>query len=585
MDILIRTVRIFGFRGLENFETDLEPTTVLTGMNNAGKTSFLKALQIVLGNRQFLTLDDFYISGNVSLNKIMIDIEIIPIDAEGKQTQNFSEDWETLFTDKKIILDSSGNQLIPLRTDVTYDSLKSTFKTKQYIQKEWVQFKDDSDKYWHQTDNGIDAGFHYDEIPFFYMDAQRDILEDLKTKSSYLGKMVSKIEYSKEDIALIEEKIKELNEQAVSSSNVLENIETTLRELDSAMDNSANSVNITPFPKKIRDLNKGVTIQYSDFPMEYHGMGTRSWSSLLTLKAFIFLFEKNSIEEEMPFFSILAIEEPEAHLHPNAQKKLFNQISSINGQKIISTHSPYVAASSSIGNIRNFVKDSNSVKVGKIKLIDFATEDIRKINRQVINSRGELLFSRVVVFFEGETEEQALPILAKKYFNQVHSSLGIDFVGVGGYGNYKTFIRFADSLMIPWFIFSDAENTPDKNIKASVQTQFNESTTGKTESDYIVFLDDGNDFEQQLISDGYQDEIKKAIIAIEMPLCNGPQHEAAKMSEINAYDDETIYRILTGSKTQFGPAVAEEIVNSSKDFPSKVKSLFEKIKDTLNITE
>ena len=62
MKILIKTVRIAGFRGLKNFEINLEPTTVLTGMNNTGKTSFLKALQIALGNRQFISQDDFYIS-------------------------------------------------------------------------------------------------------------------------------------------------------------------------------------------------------------------------------------------------------------------------------------------------------------------------------------------------------------------------------------------------------------------------------------------------------------------------------------------------------------------------------------------
>jgi len=61
MSILIKIVRIAGFRGLNNIEVELEQTTVLTGMNNSGKTSFLKALQLALGNRLFLSQDDFYI--------------------------------------------------------------------------------------------------------------------------------------------------------------------------------------------------------------------------------------------------------------------------------------------------------------------------------------------------------------------------------------------------------------------------------------------------------------------------------------------------------------------------------------------
>jgi len=61
MQILIRTIRVFGFRGLQNIELELEEITVLTGMNNSGKTSILKALQIALGNKQFISQDDFHI--------------------------------------------------------------------------------------------------------------------------------------------------------------------------------------------------------------------------------------------------------------------------------------------------------------------------------------------------------------------------------------------------------------------------------------------------------------------------------------------------------------------------------------------
>jgi len=76
MSILIKTIRVSGLRGLQNIEVELEPVTVLTGMNNTGKTSFLKALQIALGNRQFITQDDFYASDSKSSDKIIVDIKI-----------------------------------------------------------------------------------------------------------------------------------------------------------------------------------------------------------------------------------------------------------------------------------------------------------------------------------------------------------------------------------------------------------------------------------------------------------------------------------------------------------------------------
>ncbi len=575
MGILLEKVRIFGFRGIENLEIELSNTTVVTGMNNSGKTSLLKALQIVFGNRQFISNDDFFIKGLKRGDQIIIDVKIVPVKEDGTVDEIFNEKWETLFTEEKIIVDKLGKQMTPIRTIIKIDPLKSNFVAKQYILPEWTEFKS-GENYWYKSKNGKEKSFHFDEIPFFYVDAQRDIVEDMKLRTSYLGKMLSNIRYSKEDITSIEKKIKELNEQAVTSSEVLTNISSNLKGLDTAMDQSTHGVDISPFPKKVRDLNKGVSIQYSDFSMEYHGMGTRSWSSLLTLKSFVSFFENLAKDSDEAFFPIIAIEEPEAHLHPNAQKKLYKQISDIPGQKIISTHSNFITASAKLKEIRNFYKEEESINCGRITVSDFSAEDLRKISRQVVNTRGELFFSKILVFIEGETEEQALPIFAEKYFRCKPFEVGIDFIGVGGFGNYMPFIRVADSLKIPWFIYSDAENTPEKNVKENVEKQFRESGTSRIIEDCIIFIEDGNDFEKQLLKDGFKDEIINAIVnATEY---SNFHHKEAKEREIRQYDEAKIYEILTDSKAHYGPAVAEEIVKSKKDLPPKIKELFEKIK-------
>lgn len=585
MSILIKTVRIAGFRGLENIEIALEQTTILTGMNNAGKTSFLKALQLALGSRQFVSPDDFFIQGSSASGKIIIDLLIVPINNDAKRCEDFSEGWEILFTTDRIKMDEENNAFVPLRTIIIFDSIKNSYESQHFILQGWPEFKHENVN-WFGIDNGNNISFHFDEIPFFYMDAQRDILDDMKFRRSYLGKMLSQIKHSKDATKEIEDKIKLLNEEVVSSSDILSSIKTTLEELDTAMDTHSEGIEITPFAKKIRDLNKSLSIYYADqqdsFPMEYHGMGTRSWSSLLTLKAFISLLSFNAQKNESVFFPILAIEEPEAHLHPNAQKKLYGQIDVIAGQKIISTHSPYIAAAANLGQVRNFYKDE-TVACGKIEIESLTVEDIRKINRQVINTRGEIFFSKVIIFFEGETEEQALPIFAQKHFNKTPVEMGLDFVGVGGYGNYLPFLRFVEALKIPWFIFSDAENEPEKNVKDSVQSQFSICGSEKKESDCIVFLDEGNNFEKQLISDGFSNEIKKAIV--EQDTYHNKQHKQDKVQKIEAYDDDKLYEVITGRKTQFGPAVAEQIIQSDKDLPPKVIDLFGKIAAVLKIQE
>ena len=585
MSILIKTVRIAGFRGLKNIEVELERTTILTGMNNTGKTSFLKALQLALGNRQFISQDDYFIQQNSVSEKIIVDLLIVPISDGDKRCENFSESWEELLTTDRIRIDEIENSIVPLRTIITFDVIKNNYKTLQFILQSWPEFLQDNVN-WFDSENGNKTIFHFDDVLFFYMDAQRDILEDTKSRNSYLGKMLSKIEYSKKDIKSIEEQIRLLNEKAVSSSGILSNIKTTLKELDTAMDTHSEGIEITPFTKKIRDLNKGLTIYYTDqqdsFSMEYHGMGTRSWSSLLTLKSFISLLASNAEKEQSVFFPILAIEEPEAHLHPNAQKKLYGQMDAITGQKIISTHSPYIAATAKLGQIRNFYKDK-TVTCGRVDVGSLTSEDIRKINRQVTNTRGEIFFSKVIVFFEGETEEQALPIFAQKHFNKTVVEMGLDFVGVGGHGNYLPFLRFAESLKIPWLIFSDAENTPEKRIKASVQQQFSDCGSVKNEKDCIIFLDDGYDFEKQLIVDGFSGEIKQAII--KQSIFTNDCHKQAKETEIEAYDDDKLYKVITGRKTQYGPAIAEQIIQSGKDLPPKLIELFGKLATVLKMPE
>lgn len=587
MSILIKTVRISGFRGLKNIEVGLEKTTILTGMNNTGKTSFLKALQITLGNRQFISQDDFFIQGSTANQKIIIDLLIVPpTDDNGIINEVFSENWEVLFTTERIRNDDdNGNAFIPLRTIITFDSINNSFKTQQHILQFWPEFKQEGTD-WFDVNSGKKLGFHFDEMPFFYMDAQRDILEDTKSRNSYLGKMLSKIEYSTDDIKDIEKQIELLNKKAVSSSNILTNIKTSLKELDTAMDTHSEGIEITPFTKKIRDLNKGLTIYYSDqkepFSMEYHGMGTRSWSSLLTLKAFIALLSINADKELSEFFPILAIEEPEAHLHPNAQKKLYGQIDAIIGQKIISTHSPYIAAAAELNQIRSFYK-GESVSCGQIDTDKLTLEEIRKINRQVVNTRGEIFFSKVLVFSEGETEEQALSVFAQKYFGKSPVEIGIDFVGVGGSGNYLPFICFSESLNIPWFIFSDAEH----NVVQRVKCNHRNSSTVRKEHDCIVFLDSGNDFEKQLIVDGFSNEIKKVILSLEEYRDERTKatKQPIKKIEIEGYDDEKIYQIIGGkkNKAKYAPLIADEIIRSNKELPSKIISLFSMISSILKM--
>ncbi len=554
---------------------DFENTSVLVGANNSGKTTILKALQIALTNTHFISNDDFFYCDDYIDDTIIIDVLFKPIDAEEKAISEFDDNWSDVFKTERIGIDSEGNQIMAFRTIIKENN--KTFRKKQYYIDQWESFID-GETNWYDYHYESELSFYFDEIPFVYIEANRDILDDIKSKSSYLGRILSSLEFTAEAKQTIEKLISELNTATIDSSAVLTDLQKTLMELDTAMDNPRNNVQLTPFTKKIRDLNKGIRINYSEFSMDYHGMGTRSWSSMLVLKSFLNLNQKFHVENEKCYFPIIAIEEPESHLHPNAQKKLYRQINDIVGQKIISTHSNYIASNAKLNQIRSLSKINDLIKIGKVHVEKLSKEELRQINRQVINTRGELFFSKVVVLFEGETEEQSLPLLVSKHFGYDYVELGVNFIGVGGAGNYLPFIRFCEAFNIEYLIFSD--NEPDINTKVLKQI----SQSKSKDSSKVVFVSTGNDFEKELCEKGYLDEVKLAYHKIELEKCNTDQHEDAKKIELGKISNTDYYEIITKMKTECAPEIAIAILSSSKPLPDKIIELFEKVKNILNPT-
>lgn len=617
--ILVKNVRVHGFRGLENIEVDLERITVLTGMNNAGKTSFLRALQIAFGSTMFITADDFYLSGNERNTQIIVDVRIISYDTVSeRQLEYFDEDYETLFTTERIRQDDVGNNVMQFRTVVIYNPLTGSYQTEQYVLDTWHKFINEEGKYWYMEARGRQLNFKLSELPFFYIDAQRDIIEDLKLKTSNVGKIFNQIKYDPETVSNIENQISELNDSVMNGSVVLSQLRSSLEQLNSTLDYNG-GVEITPFTKNIHDFNKNISIYYSNgddsHTIDYHGMGTRSWSSLLAFKTFIQLLKGKAIEENKIFFPIIAIEEPEAHLHPNAQKKLYGQIAEIIGQNIISTHSPYIAAGAKLNELRNFIRISREFSCGKIIDHDLSTEDKRKISREVVQTRGELLFSKMIVFCEGETEEQALPIFFESFFGVDVNDLGINIINVNGHKSYKPFLLFASYFHIKWCIFSDADSD---EIIQSVKTQIKQITESELFDNYVVFLSQNKNFEKYLIEykeelggEGdhltYIDEIKSSLKDLKSADCieefivknNKKVKKTLKTGEkcpecdnslteeiLFEYDGDegykrALYDIIGKLKTKFGPVIAEKIVESGKPLPTKIIEVCELVKKNL----
>lgn len=655
MTILIDTVRIANFRGIKEVEVNLSPTTLLVGANNAGKTSFLKALHLALGaDRRSLSKEDFHDDGSNSKpdsNEILIDIRIVPYNFEHKKRQqNFEDNWAQSDFSGLIKTDNDDMEFVSFRTRGLYDILKGYVFESLELQN-WDNFKainDDGEVTSSWKETRTQGKFKkIDSIPLFFIDAQRDIQLDLKDRSSYLGKLTERLEIDDLQIKAIERQLNILNSHIVDKSPILEHLKTTLLELSKTVNSQGTGVEISPISKKIRDIGRNLNINFKDtdkesLPLDYHGMGTRSWASVLTLNAFISWNEntKNTNKKD-PFFPIIALEEPESHLHPNAQRHLFKQLNEIKGQKIISTHSPFVAAQSELTDLRHFYKDNNGLlSIGKIELSDndeeeirilleeieqsptdkeiiknnsikkgkilerkqgkIKSEDYRKIKREVMNTRGELLFAKAIILFEGETEEQALPIFAEKHFGNYPFELGLNFIGVGGKNKYTPFLSIAKFLNIPWFIFSDADHDTVSEVKAQIKNVFGKENNYNPK---LIDLGNGNDFEKYLISEGFSALLIKSINDIEGDNYFPEEYikkyndQKGKGDTIRNYTldfdggiERALLDCLSGDKTKYPSQIAENITSLKGEdgksiIPIKIKELFDAINSELKIQE
>jgi putative ATP-dependent endonuclease of OLD family len=130
-----------------------------------------------------------------------------------------------------------------------------------------------------------------------------------------------------------------------------------------------------------------------------------------------------------------------------------------------------------------------------------------KITREVLGKRAELLFSSAVILCEGITEELVLPVYFQEYFGRTPYSLGVNIIGIGGL-NYKPYLSLVKDINIPWFIFSDGDDSAIKSISKAIEDIFERQYT---DFDEILIIPNKLNYEQYIISEGYADNIHEVI--------------------------------------------------------------------------
>ncbi|MBI1321649.1 DUF2813 domain-containing protein [bacterium] len=467
MFMRLSRLAIENFRGIASLSLELAETTVLIGENNTGKTSTLEALHTCMSRGLTRRANpfseyDFHLATDDSEPSTAPPITIT-LTFEESAEDEWPVEIDQAFNNAVQLLDDGRKQLT-FRVASRYDAATRDFAV------EWTFLDKEGSSLPTARQPKLVTDLQ-SLAPVFFLGAVRDAAHHFHAKSPFWSPFTKNPQIDDDTREEIESQIETLNQAILDGHTPFDTIKTGIAKTGSLLPLAAQDlVSIEAVPARIFDMLAKTQVKLAcrtgaRLPITQHGAGTQSLSILFLFESFLQSRLAEAYDEHSE--PILALEEPEAHLHPSAIRSLWDTLSNLAGQKIIATHSGDLLAAVPLKAIRRLARRNGQVCAHRVLDTTLNRREEEKVRYHIREKRGALMFARCWLLVEGETDFTVLPELGL-LLGYDFDLCGVSCVEFSQCG-LEPLIKVARDLGIEWHVLADGDAAGNKYVATATQ--------------------------------------------------------------------------------------------------------------------
>jgi len=464
--LLIKNYRNFGD---PPFEMDLKPFTVVLGENNVGKTNLLNALglifsqEIMIFRKRILEIDDINYTSVEAFKELVRNFEAKPEEIEFPTVSvevtlaNMDDDQEAVvgdwFSNQELTEAKITYQFGPT---ANYDRVGWIEKQREIIKQKkeagdagpfFIDFPISDYRYsiFGRNDPSNECNMYFLKmLKMEFLGALRDAQKELIASGEYRLLYRILIQKDKEKYDDIKAVLKHLDDVVNKNPNlksIKDDVENLLDKVSLQSGESDNAIDFIFSSPEANELLKKISMIYGTNPIsvERNGLGR---NNLLYISLILSHLSAQEAGGGDTFFRLIAIEEPEAHLHPHLQDHLAENIESIQKssgkamQLLLTTHSTNIAAKMSLNSSVIIFNDQNGTPASHYILsgIDEEKEKntIHYLSKYIDATKSRMFFARKLILVEGIAEQLLIPLFFKDDSDGTLEKVGCNIINVSG---------------------------------------------------------------------------------------------------------------------------------------------------------